>query len=145
MLLGHGFTFESIDTYLCCSCFFMSNLLLFSYYSGLGSLHSVLFFLEHTRELCIIILRRNNEKGTIQTRHTHSHHCVFILYFSYLYLSFLCTSIDSWYGIYSFKTVWLFISIFWEIHHLFFDIWHRLVQNWTNNQHEILKNGGNIG
>jgi hypothetical protein len=42
--MGHGFTFESIDTYLCCSCFVMSDLLLFSYCSGLGSLHSVYFF-----------------------------------------------------------------------------------------------------
>ena len=70
--MGHGFTFESIDTYLCCSCFVMSDLLLFSYCSGLGSLHSVYFFLKHTGELHIIILIRNNGKGTIQDTPTHT-------------------------------------------------------------------------
>ena len=70
--MGHGFTFESIDTYLRCSCFVLSDLLLFSYCSGLGSLHSVYFFLKHTGELRIIILRRNNGKGTIQDTPTHT-------------------------------------------------------------------------
>ena len=50
--MGHGFTFESIDTYLRCSCFVLSDLLLFSYCSGLGSLHSVYFFFSNTQENC---------------------------------------------------------------------------------------------